>query len=352
MKVSLCMIVKNEADILKQSLLAVSRYIDDIIIVDTGSTDRTKEIALNFTRKVYYFPWCDDFSAARNFSLEKASYDWVLVLDADEVVLDFNDLSILNLMKTDPLIVGRIKRVNSLVDTMGERRLNERISRVFNRSFFHYEGIIHEQIVRKDGKPYKIVPLEITVEHCGYTQEVIQRTDKITRNITLLEQALIKNPNDVYLIYQLGKSYYLAKNYNDAIVCFKHALTLPIKFDLEYMEDLVETYGYALINRGDFAEALLIKYYEKYYNNSPDFQFLMGLVYMNNGEFSQAVDLFSRCITDHEGRMEGINSYMPNYNIGVIYECLGYKDDAVNYYQKCGGYSLAIKRLQEISSLK
>jgi glycosyltransferase involved in cell wall biosynthesis len=350
MKISLCMIVKNEADILKQSLLAVNHYIEDIVIVDTGSTDRTKEIAQDFTEKVYDFKWCDDFSAARNFSIEKASYDWVLVLDADEVVLDLKADSIKGQMMADASIVGRIKRVNLLADDMGEKRLNERISRFFNRTLFHYEGIIHEQIVRKDGMPYKTVPLDVTVEHTGYAKEVLQRTDKITRNITLLEQALNNNPQDVYLLYQLGKSYYLGKKFNEALKYFKQALSLSVNFNLEYIEDLVETFGYTLIHIGNYEEALLVKNYEKHYSNSPDFHFLLGYAYMNNGKFSQAIEQFTQCISNKEGKMEGINSYMPNYNIGVIYECLGYKNEAINYYCKCGDYPLAIKRLQEIGA--
>lgn len=348
MKLSLCMIAKNEADILPQSLSTITPYVDEMIIVDTGSTDRSKEIAMDFTPKVYDFPWCDDFSAARNFSLEKASCDWVLVLDADEVVSHFDMEQIQSVMKAEYPMVGRIKLINSVTDATGEKRYFERINRLFNRKLFHYEGMIHEQIVRKDGNPYNTVPLEITAEHSGYTQEVLQRTDKIGRNITLLEQALERSPEDTYLLYQLGKSYSMAKNYKAAVTYYKRALTLPLNYSREYVESLVESYGYALINSGRYAEALCLKNYKKHCGRSIDYLFLMGHVYMNNGEFSRAIEQFLACIGKKEGKLEGINSYLPTFNIAVIYECLGRKAEAVAYYNKCGNFPEALKRLKGI----
>ena len=82
--ISLCMIVKNEEDVLARCLDSVAGLMDEIIIVDTGSTDRTKEIAARYTDKIYDFAWCDDFSAARNFSFSKATMDYIYVPDADE----------------------------------------------------------------------------------------------------------------------------------------------------------------------------------------------------------------------------------------------------------------------------
>src|SRR3989344_364212 len=81
---SLCMITKNEEQFLEQCLNSVKELVDEIIIVDTGSTDKTTEIAGKFTDKIYDFKWCDDFSAARNESLKHATKNWILVLDADE----------------------------------------------------------------------------------------------------------------------------------------------------------------------------------------------------------------------------------------------------------------------------
>ena len=92
--VSMCMIVKNEQSILKRCLDSYAGIYDELIIVDTGSTDNTKEIAAQYTDKVYNFAWCDDFAEARNFAFSKASCDYILSVDADEE-LDFHNNTIM-----------------------------------------------------------------------------------------------------------------------------------------------------------------------------------------------------------------------------------------------------------------
>ncbi len=99
-KISLCMIVKNESDSLRRCLNSIKDAVDEIVIVDTGSTDDTKNIAYEFTDRVYDFVWIDDFSAARNFSLSKASYDYIMWLDADDVITAENTKKLLQLKQT------------------------------------------------------------------------------------------------------------------------------------------------------------------------------------------------------------------------------------------------------------
>ena len=89
-RISLCMIVKNEERVLERCLSSVCDLMDEIIIVDTGSTDRTKEIAGKYTSRIYDFTWCNDFSKARNFAFEKATCDYIYSADADEVLDEEN----------------------------------------------------------------------------------------------------------------------------------------------------------------------------------------------------------------------------------------------------------------------
>ncbi|NFE60776.1 glycosyltransferase family 2 protein [Clostridium botulinum] len=119
--ISLCMIVKNEECTLEKCLKRVSEFVDEIIIVDTGSTDNTNKIALKYTDKVYGFEWCDDFAKARNFSIKKASNDWILILDADEVIEKFDVEKIKKNCISSNNIVGRIKRINEYEDMYGTK---------------------------------------------------------------------------------------------------------------------------------------------------------------------------------------------------------------------------------------
>lgn len=350
--ISLCMIVKNEAANLDKCLKAVVGCVDEIIIVDTGSSDNTKKIAANYTNKLYDFKWCDDFAKARNFSIEKSNNDWVLVMDADENIFDYNKKKILEFVsdKKNEEVVGRIKRINPFEDVSGVKRYIERVNRLFNKNHFKYTGLIHEQITALNGKNYSTKNIEIAAEHFGYTKEVIEKTNKLERNISMLKKAIAENTNDPYLYYQLGKTYYMGKDYKSSCECFEKALNYKFDYRLEYVEDLIESYGYALINTNRFTDSLTIDNYNKYYSKLPDFNFLMGLIYMNNAQFSKAVESYLKCTQSNEGRIEGITSYLPYYNIGVIYECLGYKNEAIGFYKKCGNYKLAVERIKKYNN--
>lgn len=350
--ITLCMIVKNEEETLDKCLNSINNFVDEIIIVDTGSTDNTKEISLKYTDKVFDFVWCDDFSKARNFSVSKASNSWILVLDADEVIIDF-DMENIKKFSNDENnnIVGRLKRINEYEDQHGTKKYIERVNRFFNKNYFEYEGIIHEQVVCKNGENYKTKNIDLIINHIGYSKEVLNRTNKIQRNIELLKKASSEKPKDPYLQYQLGKSYFMNKDYNSSYKYFNRALTLLDNFSYEYSEDLVESFGYTLINLNLFKEALDLHKYEKYYDKSPDFLFILGLIEMNNGNFENAAQTFLKCTEFEEGKIEGITSFLPLYNTGVIFECLGLNNQALSYYKLCGNYDLAKNRINNLEHI-
>lgn len=348
---SLCMIVKNEEENIEKCLEAVKDFVHEIIIVDTGSLDGTKKICLNYTEKIYDFKWDDDFAAARNFSISKASNNWILVLDADEEVINFNREQLIKFIKNkkNDKLVGRIKRTNFMDDDKGVKKYTERVNRVFNKDYFCYNGTIHEQIVSKSSEGYSTELIDISVEHEGYLKDTMSRKGKLKRNINLLNKEIGNNPQDPYLFFQLGKSYYMLKDFKKACNCFEKSLSYSLDYRLEYVEDLVETYGYSLVECGEYDSALHIKDYFHYYKNSPDFLFLMGIICMNNAMFSQAVDYFDNCTKYEFCKVEGITTFLSYYNIGVIFEVLGYKANAAEYYKLCGDYENAVNRLKAIN---
>ena len=146
--VSLCMIVKNEEDVLERCLESAVDLVDEIIIVDTGSTDRTKEIAGRFTDQIYDFPWCDDFAAARNESFSHASMDYCMWLDADDVLLEGDRAAFLELKEAlDPSVSVVMAPYHTGFDGSGRVTFSyyrERL--VKNRAGMAWEGAVHEAV--------------------------------------------------------------------------------------------------------------------------------------------------------------------------------------------------------------
>ncbi|MBN3115068.1 glycosyltransferase [Pectobacterium brasiliense] len=337
--ISVCMIVKNEALHLGNSLKAIAKYFDDIVVVDTGSTDDSKSIAKKFTDKVYDFEWISDFSAARNYSLQFAKYDWVLVIDADEEIESIDIAMLSKLIHQHTTHIGNVERLDYIDEDGEESIVKECFNRLFRKELYHYEGIIHEQITPREIKSHAVKRFmaPIVLNHIGYQQEVLRQTNKIARNISMLEKAIGDTPKEPYLHYQLGKSHYLNKDYLSAIKSFSIALELQENAFPTYNENLIECYGYSLINIGEYVKSLDILKYEKYCS-STDFIFLKALVLMNNSDFQGALDHFQKCINMPSGRKSGVNSYKANHNIAVILECHNMLNEAVTFYKKCGNY--------------
>ncbi|WP_010681161.1 glycosyltransferase [Acetivibrio cellulolyticus] len=349
MDICLCMIVKNEENNLKKCLENSARFFDEIVVVDTGSNDSTIKVAKEYTEKVFNILWKDDFAYARNYAISKASLDWILMLDADEFIIECNVNGLRDFIENNIHKVGRIKRINYIDRGKGIQKNAELVNRLFNKKYFEYEGIIHEQIVSTDKSSFETQPVEIIVDHIGYMQKAVVDTRKIERNITLLKKALEEKPDDPYLYFQMGKAYYMGKVYDDAACYFEKALEYELNFKLEYVVDLVTTYGYSLLNALRFEDSLKLEKYGVFYSDLIDFRFLMGHVYMNNGMLDKALKSFFGCIGSIEGKMEGVNSYLPSYNIAVIYECLGFLEDAVDFYKMCSNYGPALLRLKMLS---
>lgn len=370
MNLSICIITKNEEQNIDRCLKALAPYGLETIVVDTGSTDRTKQIAARYTDRLYDFPWCDDFSAAKNFAIEKASHSYVLVLDSDEFVEQLDLSALEKQIAAHPGAVGRIRRRNVFHRNGEEQENREWINRIFAKEYFHYEGRIHEQVTPLRGAEsgYRTYETPVVILHTGYDLPEQQKKEKAERNIRLLEQELKQLGWDgnagakdgvakaetagtdanarwsgqiPYLLYQLGKSYYMMGEYGAACGWFAQGLSFDLNPALEYVIDMVETYGYALINSGQEQTALFFENIYDEFGKSADFQFLMGLIYMKNARFTEAVREFEKAAGHAECRAQGVNSYRADYNIGVIYECLGKKEEALAYYRKCGGYAPA-----------
>ncbi len=178
--VSLCMIVKNEEAVLGRCLASVAEAVDEIIIVDTGSTDRTKEIARQFTDLIYDFEWIDHFSAARNFSFSKATMDYCMWLDADDVIMEEDRRALIHLKKELSCDVVMMK-YHTAFDDKGAPLFTYYRERLLRREAgFQWEGVVHEAITPKGEVLYS----EIAVTHSK------EKSADPCRNLRIYEKAL------------------------------------------------------------------------------------------------------------------------------------------------------------------
>lgn len=208
-KLSVCYIVKNEAEMLEKTLPSVSKAADELVIVDTGSNDSTIEVAKSFAAKVFEFPWKNDFAAARNRALENAACDWILFLDADEYVPEESLRKLKEILQTSPhnahqLIIWQAKYGTTEKQTSFYR------TRIFrNFKGYYFSRPINEQLVDVD-KKFVIGPVlpEIEVYHWGYHLPKDKMEQKKKRNIGMLAENL-KHP---YYAKDPAMHYLLAEN--------------------------------------------------------------------------------------------------------------------------------------------
>ncbi len=146
--VSLCMIVKNEERTIERCLNSVVNVMDEIIIIDTGSTDRTKELCSGYTEKIYDFEWINDFSAARNYSYSFASMDYIMWLDADDILLPEDNIRLLELKKNlSPEVTAVMMKYNTGIDTGGNIVFSYYRERLAKRECgFRWREPVHEYL--------------------------------------------------------------------------------------------------------------------------------------------------------------------------------------------------------------
>ncbi len=352
--ISVCIIAKNEENYISECLRRLSCYDWEIVVVDTGSTDRTVEIARTYTPNVRHFDWVNDFSAARNYSISIASNDYILAVDCDEY-LQADEKTFETICNLPGLIslrqAGMLSRLSPSAEFSASAEstpiVHERIARFFNRKFTHYKGAIHEQLVAKNGSALEFIPVPLSFYHIGYQSPDLKRA-KALRNISLLEAELQSGSADPYLLFQLGQSYFGLSEYANALPYFEQALSMEVNEQEEYVQTLVESYGYCLVNLEQYDKALGLEGIYSVFSRRADFVFLMGLIYMNNAMFSNAIQEFQKAAAITDYAVDGVNSYLAYYNAGVIYECMGNIREAAELYEKCGKYAPAQQRLDLI----
>lgn len=260
--VSVCIIAKNEEKYIEQCLISVSQYGFEIIVVDTGSSDRTKELAEKYTDKVFDFAWCADFSKARNFCAGKASNDWILAIDCDERIQALDTDRFGALLEQFPHAVGRltVKNVKRATDGSMDYETDE-IVRLYNRKEYGFVSPVHEQITRigvSDGEALHGFDIPMELIHYGYALSEEEMVEKQRRNLELLYRQAEGEPENAYVYFQIGQSQAIIGNHTDAINAYEKSLVMDGETTKPYVQLMLVSLMKTYRNAGRIEDALAL----------------------------------------------------------------------------------------------
>ena len=335
------MIVRNEEKFLDGCLESVRGIADEIVIVDTGSTDATLDIARRHGARVFSFDWCDDFSAARNESLRHADGRWILYLDADERIVPGQERAI-NELLSDLGAGGFILWVEGDHHLPGHTvRHRNGYPRLFrNDPAIRFEGRVHEQIspsIERRGLPIRVSG--VIIEHLGYGQSYEIVTAKAERNLAMLRRQAEANPRDGYTLFQIGNSLDVLERYDEARPVIEQALTLPLSESVRAAAETILA-GIAIRQHrpADAAEAA-----RRSIALSPNQQiarWFLGVGLMEAGAFDEAIATFEEILrlskTQRNGRVTAhdvmIDDWKVLFHLGQCHERRGSYEQAADCY--------------------
>lgn len=350
LKLSQCMIVKNEENNIERALSWGKEFLYEQIVVDTGSTDRTVEIAENMGAKVYHFDWIDDFAAAKNYAISKAAGDWIAFLDADEYVPEKDIDKLIDLMNDiqekegqGEVVDGIRLRIYNLDDNNNIRtgNFNDRFFR--NADNIRYEGRIHECVGRTDGVKFVVRQDEdIKILHTGYQTKEVEEKNKKDRNFELLKKEYEQDPNNVSTCYYLSNEYLRLGNREKAVQMLKKVI---MKWDLSdsklfyAIAELIQIYTES--SRPKKYEQDVIKLYKRYLtlpSPNPDVELAVGGYFHKIGRKDEAIQFYEGSLEILEG-LENNTCVRYSYtflaetyfNLAQLYEYKKRNDKVVQY---------------------
>lgn len=336
------MIVKNEEHCIERSLQSIKALADEIIIVDTGSTDETISIAQRFTDKIFPFTWVDDFSAARNFALSMATKEWILILDADEMLAEEDLQKIRKLVSKDAVayflhqkeytnnttLTGFTYSTNKDAYSKGYLGyiIVENAIRLFRReSWIHFSWKIHESVAPAlEEKKYAPADSGVFIHH--YKQEKgddIQQ-HKMLKYLAIGKKQIKETPLLAKPYYEVGLIYYALGRYSDAITAFQKMIALaPQEYRAYYK------LGRSFLKAGNIDAA--INAFQKYLSfdtKNSDVCGELGLLMIKQKQFHEAEQWLRTALEINPGNI------LARHNLGILLLQTNHKEQALALLQE------------------
>jgi len=344
---SLCLIARDEEANLAQCLDSACDLADEIVVVDTGSNDRTVEIAESFGAKVVEMSWEDDFAAARNRALAKASGDWVFMIDADERLVPESRPLIRDLIAGTSAAGVNVCIKNVLDgDPLFEDRKNWFVRLFRQAPGVRFEGRVHEQIlpsIRRSGGAL-LDRSGIVIAHYGYSEPTSRREERRARNLRLLRLEAAERPKDAFVQYHLGVTFQSMNRVGEAVESLLHALefaaanaSLPLELQAKAHTRLAQLY----LAQNDLDLALQhCECAGGCGSNDPLTFFLTAVIHMHTTNFSTAAEALEHGLdvarNDGDGLLE--SSVREDQLRMALAHCKrldGRPEEAIPQYQTC-----------------
>lgn len=325
--ISLCMIVKNEEKVIERCLSSVVNLVDEIIVVDTGSTDKTKELVSQYTAKLYDFKWINDFSVARNYAASKATGEWILVLDADEYIDEENFKEFIHEIKEDNgEFDSYYAKILNFTGDFGEALVQNFHDRIYkNNNEIEYHRSIHEQFRNTNGNPLNNKKSSLLIFHSGYLKNTVFEKKKTQRNKDLLDKEMKYGNNKAFDYFNLGNEYSSMGDYGKALDSYLEAYKLKRDFRLAWVSTTLVQIILCLINLKRYSDAINVSVdAENIYTNSPEFPYLKGEVFFQRGQLEDAKKIFQRILNNNEEYYHiifrpDLKDQRPHLRLGEIY---------------------------------
>jgi Tfp pilus assembly protein PilF len=343
----LCMIVKDEEEMLGKCLEAVAPAVDEIVIVDTGSTDRTIEIARSHGAKVIEQAWTGSFSKARNTSFEHATTDWIVYLDADEVLVA-DDVHRLRSLTGKTWREAFYLALTSFTGETGDAgAVTNSVLRVFrNRPSYRFEGRLHEQIAHN--LPFyaagRLEQSSVRVDHYGYLGAVRDAKEKSRRNLELLKAQQAESAPSAFLHFNIGTEYAAIGDYTSALTELERSWTLVQAGGEEgndYVPTLVQRLVTALRASGRPEDAISqAETGLKRFPGFTDLVFAQAQAALALGREDEAIAYWDRCIEMGDaparyGAAVGAGTHRPRIALAELYMRRGNLEQARELLDWC-----------------
>jgi glycosyltransferase involved in cell wall biosynthesis len=337
--ISLCMIVKDEEKVLKRCLESVSGIVDEIVIIDTGSSDSTKEIAQHFTSIIYDYQWTNNFADARNFAASKATGEWILILDADEFLDRENMKNVVQKLRNNKTSSEAYSvKIYNFLGTYGEQVVNHSSLRIYkNSKDIHFFRSIHEQLEKRGGE-LKIGTVDLIIYHSGYLNKTVKDKNKHERNAPLVNKELENGLSRAFDYFNLGNELFSINKTEKALEAYKKAYQNKESFDLNWVSIALIQIVNCLIKLERFNNALeIISDAEKIWPTTIDFKCLKANIYFMQNRLDDAKeeminllnnkDKYNNCILNIN-----FKDHHPHFLLGNIYAISNENKKAVFHY--------------------